>query len=258
MWKLLSREDRHYWDDVADKDKQRYMLEKASYNGPWQIPFKRAKKDPSAPRRPMSAFLLWSIGMRQQVKEANPTIKNTEVSKILGDIWKKCTYEERRPHIEKEKVEREKYKLAMAEWKIEFEKRKEEERKLEQQKNYQLPFQQYEYAQNHSYITAGRAGSHMNSTQQKMQQFSKNTYLQHSSNVHAPYQAPGFMQYPSYGKILGPDGMPRQCQMPLPPPPQPSQQHHIGGSLYEDDDNAILAIGPNKDIPTIDVNGEKS
>jgi hypothetical protein len=47
MWKHLSPEERAHWDDVAAKDKQRYMNEKASYTGPWQVPWKRVKKDPS-------------------------------------------------------------------------------------------------------------------------------------------------------------------------------------------------------------------
>ena len=40
MWKRLSTEDRRFWDEIAEKDKQRYMLEKASYapdvNVMWQ------------------------------------------------------------------------------------------------------------------------------------------------------------------------------------------------------------------------------
>ena len=55
--KSLSTEDRAHWDDVAAKDKERYMLEKASYTGPWQVPWKRAKKDASAPKRPVSDMI---------------------------------------------------------------------------------------------------------------------------------------------------------------------------------------------------------
>lgn len=50
MWKELGPEERSLWEDVAAKDKERYMLEKSTYNGPWQVPYKRAKKDPSAPK----------------------------------------------------------------------------------------------------------------------------------------------------------------------------------------------------------------
>jgi len=46
MWKTLPAEERAHWDEVAAKDKQRYLVEKASYTGPWQVPWKRQKKDP--------------------------------------------------------------------------------------------------------------------------------------------------------------------------------------------------------------------
>lgn len=44
MWRKLPTEERAHWDEVAAKDKQRYMVEKATYTGPWQVPWKRAKK----------------------------------------------------------------------------------------------------------------------------------------------------------------------------------------------------------------------
>lgn len=138
MWKTLSPEDRRYWDNVAAKDKERYLAEKASYVGPWQIPYKRAKKDPSAPKRPMSAFLHFTQGRRSRIKLENPDMKNTEVSKILGELWRNCTEEERKPYVETEKVEREKYKVAMSKWKEEQEKLQ-EEREKHQKKEYHQP-----------------------------------------------------------------------------------------------------------------------
>jgi len=131
MWRNLPCDERAHWDDVAAKDKQRYMVEKASYTGPWQVPWKRAKKDPSAPKRPMSAFLYFSQGRRRQIKEANPTLKNTEVSRMLGEMWRNASEEDRRPHVEKEKREREKYKVAMADWRREYEARVESQKKAQ-------------------------------------------------------------------------------------------------------------------------------
>lgn len=54
MWKTLPPEERAHWDDVAAKDKQRYMNEKAIYTGPWQVPWKRVRKDPSGTFRSCS------------------------------------------------------------------------------------------------------------------------------------------------------------------------------------------------------------
>lgn len=77
----------------------------------------------------MSAFLYFSQGKRRQIKDANPSMKNTEVSRLLGEMWRNAPEEERRPHIEKEKEEREKYKVAIADWRKDYEARMEKERK---------------------------------------------------------------------------------------------------------------------------------
>lgn len=43
-WKSLPPEERAIWDAKAEADKKRYNLEKEKYTGPWQVPWKRAKK----------------------------------------------------------------------------------------------------------------------------------------------------------------------------------------------------------------------
>jgi HMG (high mobility group) box len=116
MWKSLSLEERAVWDEAAAQDKRRYMMEKSQYNGPWQVPWKRVKKDPSAPKRPMSAFLYFSQGKRSVIKQEKPEIKNTEVSRVLGEMWRNLTDEERAPHVDRERREREIYKIVIAEW----------------------------------------------------------------------------------------------------------------------------------------------
>ena len=74
-------------------------------------------QDPTAPKRPMSAFLYFSQDKRRAIKEEYPGIKNTEVSKMLGAMWRKASTEDRQPFIEKELFERNKYKTAMTKWK---------------------------------------------------------------------------------------------------------------------------------------------
>lgn len=107
------------------------MVEKASYTGPWQVPWKRAKKDPSAPKRPMSAFLYYSQGKRALLKKQHPEMKNTEVSRLLGEMWRNAAEGEKRPHIEKEKEEREKYKVAIAKWRKEAEEKQKAQQKAQ-------------------------------------------------------------------------------------------------------------------------------
>lgn len=129
-WKNLSPEDRAIWDAKAEADKERYNLEKEKYTGPWQVPWIRTKKNPNAPKRPMSAFLFFSQDKRRVIKEANPGMRNTEISRVLGGMWKKALPEERAPHIEREAAEREKYKVRIAKWRVE---EKERTRELEEE-----------------------------------------------------------------------------------------------------------------------------
>ena len=79
----------------------------------------------------MSAFLFYSIGKRRDIKEKNPDMKNTQISRVLGEMWRSLTDEEREPFVTKERVEREKYKIAIAEWRKNTEKRQAEERKAQ-------------------------------------------------------------------------------------------------------------------------------
>lgn len=53
---------------------------------------------------------------RKELKERNPQLKNTEISRILGQLWRKTADDEKRPFIEQEEVEREKYKERMSLW----------------------------------------------------------------------------------------------------------------------------------------------
>lgn len=103
-WGRLDDSARAYWDEVARNDKQRYALEKAEYKGPWVVPKRRAKKDPHAPKRPMSAFLKYSKKRRSAVKEQNPDMGNTDVSRLLGEMWRNASEQERAPYVRDEKV----------------------------------------------------------------------------------------------------------------------------------------------------------
>ena len=56
------------------------------YEGPLKVANKRAKKDPSAPKRAMSAFLHFSQSMRPRLRNTYPDAKNMDMSKMLGEV----------------------------------------------------------------------------------------------------------------------------------------------------------------------------
>ncbi|KAG7360102.1 HMG high mobility group box-containing protein [Nitzschia inconspicua] len=117
-WKDLSEEDREKWEELGRKDKARYEMEKAMYSGPWKVPVTtKREKDPTRPKRPMSAFLSYSNRKRGEVKEKHKNAKTAEVSRILAQMWKEAPPEEKKEFVDEEYRLRQDYKVAMAAWK---------------------------------------------------------------------------------------------------------------------------------------------
>lgn len=58
----------------------------------------------------MSAFLKYSQKRRSVVKEKHPDLSNTDVSRLLGEMWRNESKQERAPYIEQEEKERALYK----------------------------------------------------------------------------------------------------------------------------------------------------
>lgn len=48
-------------------------------------------KDSSAPKRPMSAYMLWLNSSRDRIKAENPGISVTEILKKAGEMWKQLS-----------------------------------------------------------------------------------------------------------------------------------------------------------------------
>lgn len=118
-WKELSTKEKGDWDEAARSDKMRYVREKSAYKGVWDIPKRRAKKHPLAPKRPMSAFLKYSQTRRTDVKKDNPDMSNTDVSRLLGEMWRNAPAKEKAPYVGREEIERANYKMEIAKFKAE-------------------------------------------------------------------------------------------------------------------------------------------
>ncbi|GAB4814016.1 hypothetical protein N2152v2_001062 [Parachlorella kessleri] len=69
----------------------------------------KAKKDPNAPKRGLTAYILYSNAVRDEVKKENPEAKMGELSKIIGEKWKGLTDEEKAPFQKKAEADKERY-----------------------------------------------------------------------------------------------------------------------------------------------------
>lgn len=119
-WKILSVEERKKWEELALDDKKRFEAEKSAYKGPWKVPaISSNSKDPTVPKRPMSAFLAFSNHKRKVVRQEHQHLTNADVTRLLGRMWKNLPSEERRVYQDEEARMRERYKAALAGWKKE-------------------------------------------------------------------------------------------------------------------------------------------
>lgn len=129
-WRQLNPEDKEKWEEMARKDKARYEVEKSMYKGPWKVPAnKRTPKDPSAPKRPMSAFLAFSNKRRASLKRQNPNATNADLSKMLSKQWKEAEPDLKRKYMDEEAGLRANYKVEMAKWRKKVAEEKKAERK---------------------------------------------------------------------------------------------------------------------------------
>jgi hypothetical protein len=119
-WKNLSPKERGVYEEMSRLDKERYDIEKETYTGPWKILKQRKRlKDPDAPKRPMSAFLMYSNGKRAAVKREKPSLSNADISRLLAERWRSAPAEERKIFIDLELKQRQKYKDKLVKWRIE-------------------------------------------------------------------------------------------------------------------------------------------
>ncbi|EFC43203.1 predicted protein [Naegleria gruberi] len=62
---------------------------------------RKAKKDENAPKRPLSSYMLFSQTYRKSLVAENPTLKVTEVAKLVGEKWGKMNDAEKAPYVNK-------------------------------------------------------------------------------------------------------------------------------------------------------------
>jgi hypothetical protein len=60
-------------------------------------------------RRPSSAYLFYCLDVRSTVKDANPESKSTEITKLIGNMWKGLTDVEKEPYLKKASEDRDRF-----------------------------------------------------------------------------------------------------------------------------------------------------
>merc|ERR1719266_1562526 len=121
MWKKVS--DRSAFEAKAKKDKAAYTakmekyVKSASYKKhqvemlAWKIHCTKKPfgKDPNAPKRSLSAYMLYAASVRDKIVKENPEMEASAVMKEQSVWWKGLSEKERTPWVSKAEAAKKKY-----------------------------------------------------------------------------------------------------------------------------------------------------
>ncbi|KAG0360477.1 Non-histone chromosomal protein 6 [Podila minutissima] len=75
---------------------------------------RRAKKDPNAPKNPLSAYLLFCEEWREKVRAEHPDASFGTIGKLLGEQWRSYSDEKKAPYNKKHEAGKAKYAVEKA------------------------------------------------------------------------------------------------------------------------------------------------
>ncbi|TMW57488.1 hypothetical protein Poli38472_003413 [Pythium oligandrum] len=115
-WKEITAEDRRPYEELAAADKKRYLEEKEDYVPDPSFESTRGtrkKKDPNAPKRPLSAYFFYCNEIRESVRSENPNKKVTEIAQLLAEKWRALPDKKRVKYQKMHEEAKGKYEIAM-------------------------------------------------------------------------------------------------------------------------------------------------
>eukprot|EP00520_Triparma_pacifica_P013941 CAMPEP_0118664978 /NCGR_PEP_ID=MMETSP0785-20121206/18353_1 /TAXON_ID=91992 /ORGANISM="Bolidomonas pacifica, Strain CCMP 1866" /LENGTH=193 /DNA_ID=CAMNT_0006559025 /DNA_START=200 /DNA_END=777 /DNA_ORIENTATION=+ len=128
IWKAMSDNERGGWKRKEEEDKKRYENEIAKYKPPegynkngeklkaWASGVKRTR-DPLAPKKPLTSFILYQHANRAEFKEANPTYTFGELASYTSKMFKELGSEEKKLWEDKATKDKARYEREMKEYK---------------------------------------------------------------------------------------------------------------------------------------------
>jgi len=81
------------------------------------MPRASKQKDPNAPKRPLSAFFIFSQDERPKVKLQNATLSVADVAKVIGEKWRSAPDDIKRRYEKAAKEAKERYEIELQAYK---------------------------------------------------------------------------------------------------------------------------------------------
>jgi hypothetical protein len=140
-WKELPAEEKKQFEELSATDKERYVIEMQAYTPPDDIILaiakmndgndsdnsssasakkrkregasKKKKKDPNAPKKAMSAYIIFSAAKRIELKETQPELDFNQTAVEMGKQWRELSDEDKVQWNEKSAVSKARYEKEM-------------------------------------------------------------------------------------------------------------------------------------------------
>jgi len=89
QWKELSEKKKKPYIEQSERDKERYKEEMKEYIPDGEDSPKKSKKEKkTGPKLPLGSFMLFRKDKYEEVKSDNPDMKQPDIMKKLGEMWK--------------------------------------------------------------------------------------------------------------------------------------------------------------------------
>ena len=76
----------------------------------------KKEKDPAAPKRPKSSYIIFCGAKRDEIKKKNPEMKATEITSKLGEIWQSLNDKQKKKYVDEAGKDKERYEEEMNEY----------------------------------------------------------------------------------------------------------------------------------------------
>lgn len=107
-WANLDPSSKAIYEQRYQDARKAYDLEMSHYKP------QKKKKDPNAPKQPLSAYFIYSTEERLKVKEENPSFSICDIAKELGKRWAEMDPAVKQRYQARAEEERQKYDVDMA------------------------------------------------------------------------------------------------------------------------------------------------
>lgn len=117
-WAKLDSKEKEVYEEMAKEDRARYLAAMKDYIPPEksEAAAKRIKTDKDMPRKPMTAFMLFSKELRQKLGR---DINSSEKSKKISEAWREMNDTEKEKYHAAAKIDKERYDREVAEMEAE-------------------------------------------------------------------------------------------------------------------------------------------